>query len=549
MNDIFRLLKVNFLGQSPTWYKITILVFLIINPFVYHFVSPFVAGWLVLLEFIFTLACALKCYPLQPGGLLAIESIVIGLTNAHTVYDEVLVNIPTLLLLIFMVAAIFFIKDVLFIAMTKLFLAIRRKYVLSLVFCLICASLSAFLDALTLVSIAIAVCFNFYAIYHRVEGHSGNEKEIKEFRGFLRNLIMHGTVGTIIGGAMTMVGEPQNIMIGSKMGWSFTGFIAHCSVVSVPAALAGFTVCFCLEYFKFPGFQYQMPDRARELILKDYNKKIHEMTEHNIYVYAVQIVSFVLLVLALAFHVAEVGLIGIGLIVIVTAFTGLTKEHDLGGAFTNAMPFTLLIVVFFAILGVVHEQHLVAPLAEWVFTFSGKSRLIALYFTNGTLSFVSDNVFIATIFITEVENAYAGGVITQMLAGLETAFDGGTFVQFLSQAEQEYANNKAITDFLGEARSAYLNESLHDFIAGAQLQYADKAIISKEEYEQLAVTVNMGTNIPAMATPNGHAALLFLLASPLAPLLHLSYFRMLKLALPYTIAMSLVGALAIYFCL
>ena len=546
MNHVLHLLKVNFLGQSPTWYKAAIVIFLIINPILYFFVSPFVAGWVVLLEFIFTLACALKCYPLQPGGLLAIESVMIGLTNAHTVYDEILVNIPTLLLLIFMVAAIFFIKDVLFIAMTKLFLVIKRKDRLALTFCLICASLSAFLDALTLVSIAIAVCFNFYAIYYRVESGSGNKEEMEEFRGFLRNLIMHGTVGTIIGGAMTMVGEPQNIMIGTKMGWSFVGFIRHCAVVSVPAGLAGFIVCYSLEYFKFPGFQFQMPDKARELIQKDYNKKIHEMTEQNLYIYAVQIVAFVLLVLSLAFHVAEVGLIGIGLIVIVTAFTGLTKEHDLGVAFTNAMPFASLIVVFFAILGVVHEQHLVAPLAEWVFGFSGKTRLVALYFTNGALSFISDNVFIATIFINEVETAYTNGIISQMLSGLETASQQGLveFTKYVNEAKDLH-NNELITQFINKATDAYANETFGEYIAEAKLHYADKAIISSNEYEQLAVTVNMGTNIPAMATPNGHAALLFLLASPLAPLLHLSYFEMLKIALPYTIAMTLTGALAI----
>ena len=492
MVSIFRLLKTNFLGQSPAWYKITIVLFLLLNPLVYFFFSPFAAGWLVLVEFIFTLASALKCYPLQPGGLIAIESIIIGLTNPHTIYDEVRVNIPTLLLLIFMVSAIYFVKDVLFIAMTKLFLSFRKKYILSLVFCLICCSLSAFLDALTLVAVAVAVCFNFYAIYHRVEGHS-NEKELEEFRGFLRNVIIHGTVGTIIGGTMTIVGEPNNMMIGVKMGWSFMGFINHCVPVSVPAAIAGFMVCFSLEFFKCPGFHYQMSARARELILKDYKKKIHEMTVQNFYIYTVQIIVLVLLVLALAFHVAEVGLIGIGLIIIVTAFTGLTKEHDLGGAFTNAMPFAMLIVVFFAILGVVHEQHLVAPLAEWVFrTFEGKSQLIALYFTNGTLSLVSDNVFIATIFINEVENHCTAIV------------DG---VRILSES------------------------------------------VPLEEYEKLAVVVNMGTNIPAMATPNGHAALLFLLTSSLAPLLQLSYFRMLKLTLPYTIVMTLTGACAIYFFL
>ncbi|SQA42438.1 sodium/proton antiporter [Yersinia pestis] len=57
----------NFLGNSPDWYKLAIMGFLIINPLVFFFVSPFVAGWMLVIEFIFTLAMALKCYPLQPG--------------------------------------------------------------------------------------------------------------------------------------------------------------------------------------------------------------------------------------------------------------------------------------------------------------------------------------------------------------------------------------------------------------------------------------------------------------------------------------------------
>ena len=43
-----------------------------------------------LLQFIFTLAMALKCYPLQPGGLLAIEALLfLGLTSTDTVYYEI----------------------------------------------------------------------------------------------------------------------------------------------------------------------------------------------------------------------------------------------------------------------------------------------------------------------------------------------------------------------------------------------------------------------------------------------------------------------------
>ena len=62
----------NFLGDTPKWYKMTILGFLVANPILFFTVGPFVTGWVLIGEFIFTLALALKCYPLPSGGLLAI---------------------------------------------------------------------------------------------------------------------------------------------------------------------------------------------------------------------------------------------------------------------------------------------------------------------------------------------------------------------------------------------------------------------------------------------------------------------------------------------
>ena len=52
----------NFLGNSPTWYKQAIIAFLILNPILFS-ISPFMAGWVLIVQFIFTLAMALKCYP------------------------------------------------------------------------------------------------------------------------------------------------------------------------------------------------------------------------------------------------------------------------------------------------------------------------------------------------------------------------------------------------------------------------------------------------------------------------------------------------------
>ena len=49
------------------------------------------------------------------------------------------------------------------------------------------------------------------------------------------------------------------------------------------------------------------------------------------------------------------------------------------------------------------------------------------------------------------------------------------------------------------------------------------------------------------ATPNGQAAFLFLLTSALAPLFRLSYGRMVYMALPYTITMSITGFAALWY--
>ena len=51
-------------------------------------------------------------------------------------------------------------------------------------------------------------------------------------------------------------------------------------------------------------------------------------------------------------------------------------------------------------------------------------------------------------------------------------------------------------------------------------------------YQNIAVVINMGTNIPSLGTPNGTAGFLFLLTSALSPVIRLSYLRMLQLMLP-----------------
>ena len=164
MADAFR---ENFLGNSPDWYKLTIILFLILNPILFAF-DPFLAGWVLVLEFIFTLAMALKCYPLQPGGLLAVEAIVLGMATPEMVFHEAEVNFPVIMLLMFMVAGIYFLREMLLYTFTKILLGIRSKVLLSLLFSFTAAFLSAFLDALTVTAVIITVAAGFFGVYHKV---------------------------------------------------------------------------------------------------------------------------------------------------------------------------------------------------------------------------------------------------------------------------------------------------------------------------------------------------------------------------------------------
>ncbi|MDH5296694.1 MAG: sodium/proton antiporter, partial [Nitrospirota bacterium] len=88
--------------------------------------------------------------------------------------------------------------------------------------------------------------------------------------------------------------------------------------------------------------------------------------------------------------------------------------------------------------------------------------------------------------------------------------------------------------------TVYIEEVLRALQAGT---------ISRDQFDLLAVAINTGTNIPSVATPNGQAAFLFLLTSSLAPVIRLSYGRMVWMALPYTITMTSIGLLTAYFLL
>ena len=160
----------NFLGNSPTWYKWTIGGFLAINPLVLWLAGSHaatIAAWLMLIEFIFTLAMALKCYPLQPGGLLALEAVIIGLTSPASVYQKRSSPFRSSCCSMFMVAGIYFLKDLLVFRSRKsseraLARRIGCHRVLRRAPCC-----RPFLMRLTVVAVVITVGAGFYQVFHR----------------------------------------------------------------------------------------------------------------------------------------------------------------------------------------------------------------------------------------------------------------------------------------------------------------------------------------------------------------------------------------------
>ena len=92
----------------------------------------------------------------------------IRLNKHRIILHEIENNLEVILLLVFMVAGIFFMKNLMLTIFTKLLLKVKSKTYLSLLFCISAAVLSAFLDALTVTAVLIGVTIGFYRVFHTV---------------------------------------------------------------------------------------------------------------------------------------------------------------------------------------------------------------------------------------------------------------------------------------------------------------------------------------------------------------------------------------------
>jgi NhaB family Na+:H+ antiporter len=255
------------------------------------------------------------------------------------------------------------------------------------------------------------------------------------------------------------------------------------SPVTIPVLGVGFLTCVLVERFRRFGYGFSLPEAVRDILLRFDQETSRKMDQRAKARLIVQGLAMFWLIVALAFHLAEVGIIGLSVIVGVTALNGIIEEHQLGEAFKEALPFTALLVVFFAVVAVIQEQHLFGGIIQHALALDGAHQIGMFFIANGILSAISDNVFVATVYIEQVLRALQQGVI------------------------------------------------------------------SRDQFDLLAVAINTGTNIPSVATPNGQAAFLFLLTSSLAPVIRLSYGKMVWMAFPYTVTMTVTGLLAVYLLL
>ena len=145
-------------------------------------------------------------------------------------------------------------------------------------------------------------------------------------------------------------------------------------------------------------------------------------------------------------------------------------------------------------------------------------------------------------------------IVKGLVALLIKVYSGLTPDKILKQPPQ-FIEELGFGQFLSPSRANGFLSMISDnvFVAtvyiGEVKQALDSGQINRETFDLLAVAINTGTNIPSVATPNGQAAFLFLLTSALAPVINLSYARMVWMALPYTITMSITGLLAVIYLL
>ena len=245
-----------------------------------------------------------------------------------------------------------------------------------LLFTLLTASLSAFLDNVTTVLLVGPMAI-------AITGILGIDPV---------PFLLAQILASNIGGTATLIGDPPNIMIGSQAGLSFMDFVANTGV-AVVFIMAALCLCF---YFMFGKKLVVAPEKMAAVMQLDENKSIKD---HALLVKS--IVMIVVVVLGFVFH-SSLGvdscIIALGSATIMLLIGKQdTEEIVLGVEWSTILFFTGLFVV----VGGMQQTGIITQLGNALVNLTnGNAMLLMLLILWGSALFSSvlDNIpFVATM--------------------------------------------------------------------------------------------------------------------------------------------------------
>lgn len=480
-------------SDAPRWYVGALgfamaMILLVKNSF-----GPAAAGWLLILGVVATFTTAHKVFPLAGAGVLTIWGLLLGLTTVQAWEHEIEANVKVLLLIACMVPAIHFFKDLLEASFTAILVKIKKKVNLAFAFYAFGAVSSAFFDALTVAAMVLTALGGMYLTYesvrHAAEMKAAGDiedievrKKLDDFRAFLRQLLMVLLVGTMTGGLSTLVGEPQNYQVGQMWGWGFQDYFVRMLPISAPVLLGGLGVTWLVEGTPVGRiFGY-----GTDLPVSIRSYLTLQSTEQALRRTPTELLRLKVQAVAGVVLVVALGLqlasIGLlGLMTMIVVSTAMGRVAE-----SRYVPAYHAAMPFFALLLVFFGA---VSIIHEQHLFEGLMRWI-VSLPEGTRLLA---MFVET------------GVVSSVSDNVFVACAHASNVQ------------KLMTD------------GALDAAAG----------------DKLAIAIIAGTNIVSIATPNGQAAFLLAICSETAAHLQLRYLRMLWMAFPYTVVLSIIGGFAV----
>ncbi len=195
-----------------------------------------------------------------------------------------------------------------------------------------------------------------------------------------------------VGGTATLIGDPPNIMIGSKAGLSFADFIIY-DTPPVIVILAVFILIFKFVYAKKIQTTKDKMDKILELDEKA------EIKDKPLFIKSLVMIGFV--VLGFVFH-GSIGVESAVVALTAAAIMLIIGKQDLEKIITGVeWPTILFFVGLFVVVGGMESVGIITALANWLMNATGGQMfltMILILWVSAVVSSILDNIpFVATM--------------------------------------------------------------------------------------------------------------------------------------------------------